>query len=48
MLHWYMTNPDYRSFDQKEESRDPASQNSSLCNLICSSNPTALNANHIS
>ncbi|VDO22664.1 unnamed protein product [Brugia timori] len=49
MLHWYMTNPEYRIFDQKEESRDSASQNSSLRNLIRSSNPTTiLNANHIS
>uniref|UniRef100_A0A915Q4H5 Tyrosine-protein phosphatase domain-containing protein n=1 Tax=Setaria digitata TaxID=48799 RepID=A0A915Q4H5_9BILA len=47
MLHWYMTNPDYRIFDQKEESRELISQNNSFRNLIRSNNPISLDANHI-
>ncbi|VDK85209.1 unnamed protein product [Litomosoides sigmodontis] len=48
MLHWYMTNPDYRVFDQKVDSRDPAARDNSFLKLMYSSDPTALNANHSS
>lgn len=48
MLHWYMTNPDYRVFDQKEDSRDPTARDNSFLKLMYSSDPATLNANHSS
>ncbi|VDN05097.1 unnamed protein product [Thelazia callipaeda] len=47
MLHWYMTNPEYRNFDQKEESKDSRFYSNTINNSIFSNNPTTLDANHV-
>lgn len=48
MLHWYMTNPEYRVFDHKDEPRNLTSWNNSMHNSIRLNNSASLDANYVS